>query len=604
MQIITKIKKKPQLFVIPLVYIIMVMLNFLTPLIADDIEYMYKTHNFFTILQDEYHQYLTWTGRSVVHIIARIFLLMPKTVFNFVNPLIYLCLTYLIYQISIKDKTQFYILKYLLINILIWLFIPAFGETLLWETGSANYLWGGTIILSFITIYHHYYQNSKELLNNSWLNLIVVTIIGILAGWCNENTSGGAIIIIVGYIILIYKNKQPLKLWMFSGLIGSFLGLFVMVSAPGNKIRSAYFARSSWSFPHKLIDGMAVITKTLTDNSWTLFILIAILLALGIFYQMDNQHILLFFLYTFAGLATIYVLVLSPSGLTWGRSFFGGSLFIIIAAMIEWPDNLTEKWHPAYLTISSLLLISFLFSFISGTIDIFYSYRAIGSRYTYIKRQQQNGNLTPVIGSLDTPNQTSYPAYSSHLSHIKSDSAAPVNIANAKYFKVKTIQSVSQKDWLNIYKNGNSKLMNIWDFKHYVQTISHSKYTVLISAFGPQNVISNSELTTLTKNWPKLDFTSSQNKDINLSAILSPNKTQIETKSQLNELRLTLNNKTINIQSSYTPYKEQQFSHIVINNYDVSRHIPGINIVVLSNNGSILDSVNFSIINNKIITTR
>ncbi len=67
------IDKNKRIAMLLCTYLIMVVLNFLTPLIAHDIEYMYKTTDFSTILQDEYHQYMTWTGRSVVHIIARVF---------------------------------------------------------------------------------------------------------------------------------------------------------------------------------------------------------------------------------------------------------------------------------------------------------------------------------------------------------------------------------------------------------------------------------------------------------------------------------------------------------------------------------------------------
>ncbi|MEO2652537.1 DUF6056 family protein, partial [Enterococcus mundtii] len=102
-RIIDSICKHKKMIVIVSVYVVMVILNFLTPLIADDIEYMYKTTSFSTILHDEYMQYMNWTGRSVVHIIARLFLLMPKIVFNFMNPLIYVLLTILIYKISTKD---------------------------------------------------------------------------------------------------------------------------------------------------------------------------------------------------------------------------------------------------------------------------------------------------------------------------------------------------------------------------------------------------------------------------------------------------------------------------------------------------------------------
>ena len=147
-RIIDSVCKHKKMIVIVSVYLVMVILNFLTPLIADDIEYMYKTTSFSTILHDEYMQYMNWTGRSVVHIIARLFLLMPKVVFNFMNPLIYVLLTLLIYKISTKDHENFYVFKYLMINLLIWLFIPTFGQTILWETGAANYLWAASSSLA------------------------------------------------------------------------------------------------------------------------------------------------------------------------------------------------------------------------------------------------------------------------------------------------------------------------------------------------------------------------------------------------------------------------------------------------------------------------
>ena len=56
-----------------------------------------------------------------------------------------------------------YVFKYLMINLLIWLFVPTFGQTILWETGAANYLWGGIIIISFLSMYHRYYTKGREL---------------------------------------------------------------------------------------------------------------------------------------------------------------------------------------------------------------------------------------------------------------------------------------------------------------------------------------------------------------------------------------------------------------------------------------------------------
>ena len=146
-------KKKIFICSIIITFLVMLTLNNLTPLLADDYEYLYKTKSWMTILIDEYNQYMTWTGRSVVHIIARIFLLLPKGIFNVFNALAYTIVTYLVYRLTLQKQDEKYnSFRFIIIQVLFWLFTPAFGEVFLWETGSANYLWGSLIILSFLYV--------------------------------------------------------------------------------------------------------------------------------------------------------------------------------------------------------------------------------------------------------------------------------------------------------------------------------------------------------------------------------------------------------------------------------------------------------------------
>ena len=83
--------------------------------------------------------------------------------------------------------------------------------------------------------------------------------LGILAGWCNENTSGGALLIVLGYLGWQFYTKRKLSLWMFTGVAGNAIGLALMALAPGNKIRATYFARSTWSLPRKAMTGIITI---------------------------------------------------------------------------------------------------------------------------------------------------------------------------------------------------------------------------------------------------------------------------------------------------------------------------------------------------------
>ena len=98
----------------------------------------------------------------------------------------------------------------------------------------------------------------KSLKNTSLrkkINDFLMFALGILAGWCNENTSGGALLIVLGYLGWQFYTKRKLSLWMFTG-VAVILGLALMALAPGNKIRATYFAR------------VLVFTKKINDRNY------------------------------------------------------------------------------------------------------------------------------------------------------------------------------------------------------------------------------------------------------------------------------------------------------------------------------------------------
>ena len=57
--------------------------NVLTPYMSDDL--LFDTsiyHSIADVFREEYKQYMTWNGRSVLQIILRLSMLMPKSLFN------------------------------------------------------------------------------------------------------------------------------------------------------------------------------------------------------------------------------------------------------------------------------------------------------------------------------------------------------------------------------------------------------------------------------------------------------------------------------------------------------------------------------------------
>lgn len=576
-------------------FLVMFILNNLTPLLADDYVYLYKTKSWMTILIDEYNQYMTWTGRSVVHIIARVFLLLPKGIFNVFNALAYTIVTYLVYRLTLQKQGEKYnSFRFIIIQVLFWLFIPAFGEVFLWETGSANYLWGSLIILSFLYVYHREIIEEHVFMKRK-LMIFLMFALGILAGWCNENTSGGALLIVLGYLGWQLYTKRKIHLWMLTGVIGNIIGLAVMALAPGNKIRATYFTRSTWSLPRKLMTGIITIFEQMKEHLSLFLVMLIILLVLYAYISQDKKRVFLSVIYFISGIATMLVLSISPAALDYGRSYYGAILFLIIAFSMSLPNyKVNIRFSPIYSVLYVIFVCSFFMNVMVGVSDIILSKLDLTKQYGYLVEQEKKGNLNPVFPNMPYSNTTKYSAYSNHLSHVRTNPEAQVNRSIAKYYGLESVRSVSEKDWDNIYRNGNPELMNIFNLKDYLQKLTSSQYTILLSGYGNQVYLSQDEESLLKDLGVDVKFEGSKAWTVS-AVILKDNKT-VETNAELSRLSGKIEALIYDVFSSYTNYENQTFASVKIKDIEMSRNKKGLNFVIVDNDtNKVIDSVNFDI---------
>ncbi|EGO2703010.1 DUF3329 domain-containing protein [Enterococcus faecalis] len=576
-------------------FLIMLILNNLTPLLADDYVYLYKTKNWFTILADEYNQYVTWTGRSVVHVIARIFLLLPKGIFNVFNALAYTIVTYLVYRLTLQKQGEKYnSFRFVIIQVLFWLFIPAFGEVFLWETGSANYLWGSLIILSFLYVYHREIIE-EHVFTKTKLMIFLMFALGILAGWCNENTSGGALLIILGYLGWQFYTKRKLSLWMFTGVAGNAIGLALMALAPGNKIRAAYFARSTWSLPRKAMTGIITIFEQMKENLSLFLVILILLLVLYAYISQDKKRVYLSVVYFISGIATMLVLIMSPTALTYGRSYYGAVLFLIIAFSMSLPNyKVNIRFSPIYSVLYVILACTFLMNVMVGVSDVILSNLDLTKQYSYLVEQEKKGNLNPVFPDMLFSNTTKYSASNGRSSPIGGNPADKINRSVAKYYGLESVRSVSEKDWDNIYRNGNPELMNIFNLNDYLQKLIDTQYTILLNGYGNQVYLSQAEESLLKDLGLGVKFEG--NNAWTLSAVISKDNKTVETNAELSRLSGKFEALNYDVFSSYTNYENQTFASVKINDTEMSRNKKGLNFVIIDNNtNKVIDSVNFDI---------
>ena len=323
-----------------IIFISMLALNYLYPYISDDYTYMYKYDNFERIknISDIFFSmkdhYFLWGGRVLAHSLASVFLLLPKNIFNICNSIMYTIFIYLIYLIGRRNNKDNY--NYLFIIHLLILFINiSFGEVTLWLTGSCNYLWTSVIILLFLYLFH---KENK--------NVIIFSILGILAGMCNENFSLSIIFVCILFVIFNknYRNKNN-----YIGIIFLIIGYLFLFLAPGNFIRASAGVNNIITITQKTLYLIKVFS----------LLIIFILLLSYVLYK-KNKLKKDYLIYILGSIICILFLVVAPTfslRATIGTLIY--NLIIIIDILFSFKFDLNKY---IYLILGVIYLISYLYT--------------------------------------------------------------------------------------------------------------------------------------------------------------------------------------------------------------------------------------------------
>lgn len=428
-------KKQQTIIILGSIFIMMLVLNLLTPLIADDYSYSLnldntKINSFMDVINYQWWHYFNWGGRTIAHTIAQVFLLFPKYLFSIINPLIYIALIYLMY-LHIRGNREDKPLYLLIIHLALWFLLPVFGQTCLWLIGSCNYLWTTVLILWFLWIYR---KNTKDI---SKLKILGLFFLGILAGWTNENTAAGLVIILIGYLIiqkLENKNNKISKLQII-GLIGVLLGFALMILAPGNYIRNEEFQDNTFIII-KLIKRAVEITLSAENYLLPIIIGIVVLISIKVYYKKKVEKDSWVFIA--GGISTAYAMILSPTFPE--RAWTGVIIFLVIAAgcLLYDLEKINKAFKFIIIDACIILFIIYIGQYISAGIDINNLRNTWESRIEIINKEKNKGNKNVVIDPFTTWN-TKNPIYG--LSDISTDSKVWPNTSIAKYYGLKSIKT-------------------------------------------------------------------------------------------------------------------------------------------------------------------
>lgn len=456
------------------VFFLVFLMNCLVVVVSDDLGYQIN-NGLLDIFHREYVQYMTWTGRTVAHILARFFLAMPKIIFNIANSLCFVYFTYLLCAHAQKKRELPNLLVYLLTVCLVFLFVPLFGQTVLWETGSCNYLWTTTIVLHALLPYR---LNDTQEKNPSVIGMF---LLGLLGGWSNENT-GGAFILLIGLFLLpLFYQKKKVSPWMWSGLVGSVLGFCMLILAPGNKIRALDFVHTEGK-AYELLHDWVQFVDVLEIGQGVLWILFVIVLTLYWVLKKNQKEVYYACSYAVAGIAAVFAITLSPVPVLFDRSMFGATAFLIIAIVLCANALMDQKEMKIGLSVLCALLgLGSVFQYIRAIPDLAYTMYQDRNRNAYVEQQKQLGNVNPIVPQIYREFETTYnPLHG--LSDLSVYRLQWMNQYYSQAHGIESIQSTPLEKWNTIYQNGDPALMNITDFEKYMDEVDKLDNIIFVTS--------------------------------------------------------------------------------------------------------------------------
>lgn len=383
-----KLDRRAAYILVP-VFLVMLLLNFLTPLLADDFTYCFSfaTGERVDSVSDIFpsmaaHRALC-NGRVISHFLVQIFLMFPKVIFNFVNAAAAAFLLFLSAKFFIgksEDGCRFLLLS--LVALAVFCFAPEFGEVFLWLDGSINYSWALVFSTLFVlAFYLEYFGNS--LLKEKWQKILFV-VFSFFVGAYSESFSFAALLIAFFIMLFFVMEKgRSLPKFLVVCFCAACLGyLFLMLSPSEVGGRTNQFSLSAVARAFKYI------VQTTWAELGVLFCVYFLIVGVFIANMLDRkkgknslQLLLLSLLMFISGLAS--TLLFAFAKYYPPRAMLASAWWTIIAGAVLlsalWPD---EKKLCCGLV--SVCTIVFVFNFILGFMDIAVQYKAASERQKII----------------------------------------------------------------------------------------------------------------------------------------------------------------------------------------------------------------------------
>ena len=336
--------------------IIFYIMNCYTPRFSDDWHYCYifgtTTHitSITDILKSQYYHYFEFNGRFTPHFFVQLFAgILGKSLFNIINSIIFILFFHLIIITTQIQRPNIYN-KFPLSCIaifLVFILMPDFGLCFLWMSGACNYLWSGTILLSF-----NYLLQKTDFKKRTYPILL---IFGLLSGWTHEGLVVG---LTCGYTIYFVLNPKHFTLPRKILMIGFYIGATLLIFSPGSISRALGTVSENAQFFELLKSYFSAIISLSNIRLFPLFCFI--LLTINKYADLSYK---IFIKNNIVWLCAILILFqfIIATRFTQGSSRFGIELFSLVL-LLKLLNNIMLNKH-LYVTLGINIILLFVSSY-------------------------------------------------------------------------------------------------------------------------------------------------------------------------------------------------------------------------------------------------
>ena len=429
-----KIKKRIFITYILAVFVGMLVWNLKTPLMNDDL--YAACHSFITTLKDGFSDYFYWSGRFWGQSFFRLTLIKGQGLSSVINAALFsVFLVELLYITNSFGRKYYSFTRIFGVSFFALVFIPGFVSVFIWRAGAGNYMDPMIFYLAFlILLLKGRFKNNKIL----YYTLLVLT--GFIAGWGNENTSGGLILISILLLVKDYLKNGKISKSKVTGVLFAVFGYLLLIFSPGNQVRlrSADPEYLKEPFLVKIINGSKMFIHFMFHNPFMVaMIVIDILIAYFAYtYWKKSVDYWLGIIFILGGLASILVMIVSPEGVNESRTYAGGYLFLISGMWYLVPINWTIfKMNKVWLILLTLCIVLCLGKV---SVDIHKGFQfsnLLNDRYTYIEHKKKDGRDIVRVEPIHSNPYNNYSLENSYIDLTNSSQSFP-NIGYERYFNI------------------------------------------------------------------------------------------------------------------------------------------------------------------------